>query len=66
MQKHDIVCGLLFPSDQYLPEPIHPTMAAFHHPAMGSAVSFLFELSRFLTPRADMGREAKSSRVIVF
>ena len=64
MQKPEIVFWLLLPTDQYPPEPIHPTMAAFHHPPAGSAASLLFKLSRFLTTRADVGREAKGSQEI--
>src|SRR6266851_4931548 len=64
MQKPDIIFWLLLPTDQYPPEPIHPTMAAFHHPPAGSAASLLFELSRFLTARADVGREAKGIQKI--
>ena len=64
MQKPEVILRFLLPPDQYPAESIHPAMSTFHHPAAGSTNSLLFELPRFLTTRADMGRKAKFSQDI--
>ena len=59
MKKGDVVVRGFVPSDQNAPEPVQPTVSAFHHPAPSLEAGFLLDGLRLFTPTADVGGEAE-------
>ena len=59
MKKAKIILRFLFPSYQYAPETIHPTMRPLGHPATGLEANLTLDRLGFFTPRANMSSICK-------
>src|SRR5262249_16548473 len=57
MEHAEIVLHLLLPPDQDPPEPVHPAVGPFDHPAAGLEPRLTLQRLRLLAPRPHMRRE---------
>lgn len=59
MQKGEIGCGELFPSNQDATEAVHPTVRAFNNPASRTETCLSFNTPRLLATRVQMEGKAE-------